>query len=61
MRNEYKEEFEQICIMVPKKEKAALRNLLSQKKMTQLNFIRGAYWLLSAGEFERIAEILKQK
>lgn len=58
MREEYKCEYEQMNIMLPTVEKRAVRRLLAAKKMTQVEFIRGAYWLLLAGKYDDITEIV---
>ena len=58
MREEYKGEFKQMAIMLPAAEMAAVRRLLAAKKITQMEFIRGAYWLLLAGKYDDITEIV---
>lgn len=58
MRNEYKDTHGEMCIMLKKHELTAIRRLLKAKKMTQQSYVRGAYYLLKAGYFEKIDEIV---
>lgn len=59
MRREYINDFEQMTIMLPKREKAALKREMSLRKMTQLDLIRGAYRLLKDGKYDEFFGIEK--
>lgn len=52
MRPEYKNDYEQFSIMLPKPEVKAVKRLVAEKGITQADFVRGAYFLLLNGEFD---------